>query len=82
MTLPFFPPDLFDAERETLRQTVYAVGTDPGQRFILSGHTARLEAALAEQLGGAEVIACGSGTSGLSLILTAVAVGPGDEVVV
>jgi dTDP-4-amino-4,6-dideoxygalactose transaminase len=83
VTLPFFPPDLFDADRGTLTDLVYRIGTAPGQRFILGPHTARFEAALAEQLGGtAHVVACGSGTSALTLILGALRIGPGDEVVV
>ncbi|MFD0898898.1 DegT/DnrJ/EryC1/StrS family aminotransferase [Actinomadura sediminis] len=84
VTVPFFPPDLFDGDREALLDAVRAVGTGPGQRFILGEHTARLERALGDRLGPgtADVVACSSGTSGLSLLLAAMDVGPGDEVVV
>lgn len=42
----------------------------------------RFEAALASYLGGAEVVACASGTAGLWLALTALGIGAGDEVLV
>ncbi|WP_409475025.1 DegT/DnrJ/EryC1/StrS family aminotransferase [Streptomyces sp. HC307] len=58
------------------------IGTAPGQRFILGEHTRRFEDLLRESLGAADVVACGSGTSALGLVLTAMGVGPGDEVVV
>lgn len=80
--IPFFPDDLFDADRSVLLDLLHQLGTSPAQRFILGEHTARFEAALGEQLGGAEVITCGSGTSALTLLLHAMGVGPGDEVVV
>ena len=80
--LPFFPPDLFEGDREHLLRIVHEVAVDPAQKFILGPHTARLEAVLREQLGAADVVACGSGTSGLTLVLAALGVGPGDEVVV
>jgi dTDP-4-amino-4,6-dideoxygalactose transaminase len=82
MTIPFFPPDLFEADRETLLTTVREIGLHPGQKFILGERTARFEQALRAELGVAEVIACSSGTSALTLILHAMGVGPGDEVVV
>ncbi|WP_233618008.1 DegT/DnrJ/EryC1/StrS aminotransferase family protein [Actinomadura sp. WAC 06369] len=83
-TIPFFPPDLFEDDREALLDAVRAVGTAPGQTFILGEHTARLESALRDRLGPgtADAVACSSGTSGLSLLLAALDVGPGDEVVV
>ena len=81
-TLPFFPPDLFEADRDTLVEIVRDLGTAPAQRFILGDHTARFERALRDTVDGAEVVACGSGTAALSLVLAALGVGPGDEVVV
>jgi dTDP-4-amino-4,6-dideoxygalactose transaminase len=81
-TLPFFPPDLFETDRATLFEIIRDIGTGSAQRFILGEHTARFEAALRETVAGAQVIACGSGTSALSLVLAALGVGPGDEVVV
>ncbi|EWC61554.1 Pleiotropic regulatory protein [Actinokineospora spheciospongiae] len=82
MKLPFFPPDLFADEHAELLDTVRRVGTDPAQRFILGERTAAFEAALREHTGAADVVACSSGTSGLILVLRAMDVGPGDEVVV
>ncbi|MDQ3403202.1 MAG: DegT/DnrJ/EryC1/StrS family aminotransferase, partial [Actinomycetota bacterium] len=80
--LPFFPPDLFDAERDVLLDTVRRIGMAEDQKFILGERTARFERALRENIGAADVIACGSGTSALMLILRAMDIGPGDEVVV
>jgi dTDP-4-amino-4,6-dideoxygalactose transaminase len=82
MMIPFFPPDLFDEERDVLRSIVHDLGTGPQQRFILGACTARFEEALRAGLGAAEVIACGSGTSALTMVLHALGIGPGDEVVV
>jgi dTDP-4-amino-4,6-dideoxygalactose transaminase len=80
--IPFFPPDLFAGDRELLLRLLRQIGTSPAQRFILGEHTARLEELLRAELGCAEVIACGSGTSALTLILHAMGVRTGDEVVV
>ncbi|NED53047.1 DegT/DnrJ/EryC1/StrS family aminotransferase, partial [Micromonospora aurantiaca] len=65
-----------------LLETVRAIGTAPEQKFILGERTARLERELAERVGARETIACSSGTSALALILAAMGVGPGDEVIV
>ncbi|NUP62185.1 MAG: DegT/DnrJ/EryC1/StrS family aminotransferase, partial [Nonomuraea sp.] len=80
--VPFFAADLFEDDRATLLRTVYDVGTGRSQRFILGEHTARFEGELRRRLGAAEVVACSSGTSALTLVLAAMDVGPGDEVVV
>jgi dTDP-4-amino-4,6-dideoxygalactose transaminase len=82
VTLPFFPPDLFDDDREVLLDTVRRVGLAEEQKFILGERTARFEEALREQLGAADVVACGSGTTALMLVLRSMDIGPGDEVVV
>ncbi|MGM0356472.1 DegT/DnrJ/EryC1/StrS family aminotransferase [Streptomyces sp. ECR3] len=81
-TIPFFAPDLFEEDREVLLDLVRRTGTVAGQRLLLGERTAALEEALRATVDGAEVVACSSGTSGLTLILTAMGVGPGDEVVV
>nr|WP_042191119.1 DegT/DnrJ/EryC1/StrS family aminotransferase [Kibdelosporangium sp. MJ126-NF4] len=81
-TLPFFPPDLFDDERDVLLDIVERVGTAPAQKFILGEHTARFEETIRDSVGAADAIACGSGTSALTLVLRAMDVGPGDEVIV
>lgn len=82
MTIPFFPPDLFEDDRQLLMDLVHDIGTAPGQRFLLGEHTARFEEALRDSLGAADVVACSSGTSALTLVLHAMGIGPGDEVVV
>jgi len=80
--IPFFPPDLFDTDREALLAALYEVGTDPEQKFILGRRTARFEDALRTSLGADHVVACSSGTSALTLVLAAMDIGPGDEVIV
>jgi len=81
-TLPFFPPDLFEPDRATLIDLVRDIGTGADQKFILGTRTAAFEEALAATLDGASVVTCGSGTTALSLVLAALDIGPGDEVVV
>lgn len=80
--IPFFPPDLFEADRATLLSTLRRVATSPAQRFILGEHTAGLEDALRAATGAADVVCCGSGTSALTLVLRAMGIGAGDEVIV
>lgn len=80
--IPFFPTDLFTGDREVLLDLLYDLGTAPAQKFILGEHTARFERALGEQLGAADVVCCGSGTSALTLVLHAMGIGPGSEVIV
>lgn len=80
--IPFFPPDLFEGDRAVMLRILRDIGRAPEQRFILGEHTRRFERSLRDSLGAADVIACGSGTSALDLVLTAVGVAPGDEVVV
>ncbi|MEW2269285.1 DegT/DnrJ/EryC1/StrS family aminotransferase [Streptomyces griseofuscus] len=80
--VPFFPPALFEADRAELIGLVREVGLDPEQRFILGSRTAAFEELLRADLGAADVVACSSGTSALSLVLRAMDIGPGDEVIV
>ncbi len=40
MTLPFFPPDLFEADREVLLEIVHDAGTAPSQRFVVDNQRA------------------------------------------
>ncbi|MER5772360.1 DegT/DnrJ/EryC1/StrS family aminotransferase [Streptomyces sp. NPDC001985] len=82
MVIPFFPPDLFDKDRETLLELLYEVGTDEEQKFILGRRTAALEELLRESTGAGHVVACSSGTGGLNLAVQALDIGPGDEVIV
>ncbi|NYH54661.1 dTDP-4-amino-4,6-dideoxygalactose transaminase [Nocardiopsis arvandica] len=80
--IPFFAPDLFEDDRDVLLETVHEIGTGAAQKFILGEHTARFEHALRDRLAAADVVACSSGTSALTLVLAAMDVGPGDQVVV
>ncbi|PZT70748.1 DegT/DnrJ/EryC1/StrS family aminotransferase [Streptomyces sp. SW4] len=81
--IPFFPPDLFTGEdRETFLRLLHEIGTSPDQRFILGSRTRRFEDALKDATGAADAVACGSGTGALYLVLRALGIGPGDEVVV
>ncbi|GAA3167917.1 MULTISPECIES: DegT/DnrJ/EryC1/StrS family aminotransferase [Streptomyces] len=80
--IPFFPPDLFEQDREVLIDLVHEIGTTPDQKFILGTRTAAFEDALRGLYGTGDVIACSSGTSALTLVLRALDIGPGDEVVV
>lgn len=82
MTIPFFSPDLFDDDAGVLLDIVRRVGLAPEQKFILGEHTKRFEQVIRDRVGAADAIACGSGTSALTLVLRAMGVGPGDEVVV
>lgn len=82
MTIPFFPPDLFEADRDMLKNVVYAAGVHEDQKFILGDRTQRLESELRRMLGATDVVACASGTGALTLVLHAMGIGPGDEVIV
>lgn len=96
-SIPFFPPDLFEGDRAVMLDLIHTIGTGADQRFILGEHTRRFEELLRDSIGAqdaagtadvadaadvVDVVACGSGTSALGLILTAMGVGTGDEVVV
>ncbi|MFF3937354.1 DegT/DnrJ/EryC1/StrS family aminotransferase [Streptomyces phaeofaciens] len=81
-TLPFFPPDLFEEDREALLSAVHELGTGAAQRFILGERTAELEEALRESTGAGHAVACASGTGALELSVRALGIGPGDEVIV
>ncbi|MFI9627377.1 DegT/DnrJ/EryC1/StrS family aminotransferase [Streptomyces sp. NPDC052042] len=80
--VPFFPRHLFEADRKELIGLFREVALDPSQRFILGSRTEEFERVLRDSLGASDVVLCGSGTSALELVLTAMEVGPGDEVVV
>ncbi len=80
--LPFFPPTLFEDDRDTLLGLVREIGLARQQRFILGEHTARFEELMRRSLDAADAVACSSGTSALTLVLHAMGVGSGDEVVV
>lgn len=76
MRLPLHGPSLGEAEEEAVRAVLRSGRLTQGPRVEA------FEAALAEHLGMADVIACPSGTAALHLAMMAREVGPGDEVVV
>ncbi|MEU9850666.1 DegT/DnrJ/EryC1/StrS family aminotransferase [Streptomyces sp. NPDC047985] len=78
----FFPRRLFEADRKELIGLFREVALNPSQRFILGSRTVEFERVLRHSLGASDVVLCGSGTSALELVLTAMEVGAGDEVVV
>jgi dTDP-4-amino-4,6-dideoxygalactose transaminase len=80
--LPFFPPDLFETDRQILLDLLYQLGTAPEQKFILGEASARLERAIAAESGAEYVVAAASGTGALTLAVHAAGIGPGDEVIV
>ncbi len=71
----FFRHALRESDVEALAEVVRGVFLTTGPR------TAELERALAEHLGVAEVVGVSSCTAALFLSLTALGIGPGDEVV-
>ena len=79
-TIPFFPPDLFEANRQLIRDLVWEAGTS--NRFILKDHAAALEDGFRRVTGAADAIAVSSGTFAVLVALKAAGVGPGDEVIV
>ncbi|GAA4706827.1 DegT/DnrJ/EryC1/StrS family aminotransferase [Streptomyces youssoufiensis] len=81
-TIPFFPPDLFETDRQAFKDLLFEVGTDAEQKFILGRRTAELEEELRRTTEAEHVIACSSGTGGLNLAVQALDIGPGDEVIV
>lgn len=50
-------------------------------RFILGAEVAALEKAMADLVGARHAIACASGSDAITLVLQALGVGPGDEVI-
>jgi UDP-2-acetamido-2-deoxy-ribo-hexuluronate aminotransferase len=50
-------------------------------QWVLGENVQRLEALLAEHVGVAHCISCGSGTQALAMALMALGIGPGDEVI-
>jgi dTDP-4-amino-4,6-dideoxygalactose transaminase len=79
-TIPFAA---FDRRYEGWVDDLVDVVREVGQsdEFILKSRAAALEAAIAGQVGIRHAIGCASGTGALTLALTALGIGPGDEVV-
>ncbi len=79
-TIPF---SAFDRRYEGWVDDLVDVVREVGQsdEFVLGTRVAALEAAIAAQAGIAHAVGCASGTGARTLALTALGVGPGDEVV-
>src|SRR5664279_6001651 len=61
-------------------KTRFAEVLESGQ-FILGPNVKAFEAEAADHLGVADTIGCGNGTDAITLVLSALGVGPGDEVI-
>lgn len=80
MTIPFTAYDRrYEGWVDDLVDVVREVGQS--DEFILKSRVAALEAAIGTQVGVTHAIGCASGTGALTLALTALGIGPGDEVV-
>jgi dTDP-4-amino-4,6-dideoxygalactose transaminase len=80
MKVPFFPPDIFEKDREFLLDLVHRIGTSG--TFILGENVAKLEQRFREATGALDAIAVHSGTGAVAVALRAIGIGPGDEVIV
>lgn len=80
MTIPFTAYDRrYEGWVDDLVDVVREVGQS--DEFILKSRVAALEAAISAQVGVTHAVGCASGTGALTLALTALGIGPGDEVV-
>jgi dTDP-4-amino-4,6-dideoxygalactose transaminase len=77
---PEGPPDWPPAD-DAVRAALEAAWRDGSWGKYDGGHVRRLQERLAAEYGLEHVLACGSGTFAVELALRALAVGPGDEVV-
>jgi dTDP-4-amino-4,6-dideoxygalactose transaminase len=77
---------MFDLTRQwaTLQEEFSRAMQDflPRQQLVLGEATSKFEAQLAEKLGVKHVVAVSNGTDALLMALTALDIGPGDEVIV
>lgn len=79
MRIPFFNYSARYAEdREKVKEIVYEVGTS--DNFILKEHVAKFEEAISQYTGAKHVIATANGTTALTILLKAMGVGPGVDV--
>lgn len=81
-SVPFFPPALFERDREAALAFLWEIGTGAAQEFTLGEAVCALEAGIHRETGAPHAIACASGSAALTLALDALGVGPGDEVIV
>jgi len=79
MKVPFFNyPLRYAPDRETIKEIVYRVGTS--DNFILKEQVQALEECLGQYTKAKHVIAVASGTAALTILLRAMGVGPGVDV--
>ncbi|GIQ68041.1 DegT/DnrJ/EryC1/StrS family aminotransferase [Xylanibacillus composti] len=79
MKVPFFNyAARYKEDREKIKEIVYQVGTS--DQFILKEHAAELEDNIRAYTGAKHAIATANGTAALTLILRAMGVGPGVDV--
>lgn len=79
MNVPFFNyQDRFAEDREVIKSIVYQVGIS--DNFILKEHVLELEEKIKGYTGAKYAIATSNGTSALTIILHAMGVGPGVDV--
>ncbi|MNS24348.1 UDP-2-acetamido-2-deoxy-3-oxo-D-glucuronate aminotransferase [compost metagenome] len=79
MKIPFFNyADRYAEDREKIKEIVYNVGTS--DNFILKERVIEFEEAIGRYTGAKHVIAVANGTTALTILLKAMGVGPGVEV--
>ena len=76
MKVPFFTPDVGDAEKKALQDVIDSGWVTKGPRVE------ELESRFAEFLGTRHAVALSSGTAALHLASVCLDLGPGDEVIV
>jgi dTDP-4-amino-4,6-dideoxygalactose transaminase len=80
--LPHRPTGTRPEDQALLRELVREIGGAADERFVLGRHTELFELLLAESTGATAAIACGSAGAALTMLLRALRIGPGDEVIV
>jgi dTDP-4-amino-4,6-dideoxygalactose transaminase len=80
ISIPFFPNDIFDSDRERILEIVHLIGQR--EELVLGEFVSRFERKTSAYTGAAHAIAVGSGTGGLNVAVRALGIGPGDEVIV
>ncbi|GFN32273.1 hypothetical protein PCURB6_25330 [Paenibacillus curdlanolyticus] len=79
MKIPFFNyPLRYASDREAIKEIVYRVGTS--DNFILKEHVQELEERIGQYTKAKHVIAVANGTAALTILLRAMGVGPGVDV--
>src|SRR5689334_9865810 len=73
--IPLSQPDITDADIQAVVETMRS------GRLSIGPRQARFEELVADRTGRRHAVAVSSGTSGLHLIMLALGIGPGDEVI-